>query len=119
MATRGIDRSQWKEFCNQFSRSHRGWLVSVEAFGSEFGAQVGARSLPFEGITAEQTGDGGWRIELMAGYKPTDHVSHRIDQPVKLWLSTLDETDSEVLEIESADQQRILVRFSSAKDARR
>lgn len=118
MATREIDRNGWKEFFDRFSRSHKGWLATIEAFGNEFGAQVEARALPFEGITAEQTADGGWRLELMSGYKPTDHLSHRVDQPLRVWLSTLDETESEVLEIESADGQRILVRFSSAKGAK-
>jgi hypothetical protein len=118
MATTEIESSRWKEFFNQLSRSHRGWLITVEAFGGDFGAQLEARALPFEGVVAELVSGKNWRLELMAGYKPGDHFSHSIDEPQRVWLSSLDETDGEVLGVECADGQRILVRFSTVRNRR-
>jgi len=115
MAAREIERDQWGTFFDQFSRTHKGWPVTIEVLG-DLGAQIEARALPFEGITSESDGE-NWRFELIAGYKPGDHVSHSIDQPVRVWLSTLGELDSEALEVECADGQKILIRFSTAKVA--
>jgi len=53
MKTKEIPRNEWQEFFDIFSRQHEGWLVTLEIFGSEIGAQVEERGLAFEGIVDE------------------------------------------------------------------
>ena len=53
MSTQEILRNEWAKFFDGFSLRHQGWLVTVEVFGSDIGAQVEARELPLQGITAE------------------------------------------------------------------
>ena len=39
---REVPRGEWAEFPDGFSRQHESWLVTVEVFGEEVGAQVEA-----------------------------------------------------------------------------
>lgn len=79
MATQKIPREKWTEFFDNFSRSHRGWSVTVEGFGSELGAQVEAREMPFEGVTAEVNVRGRDAISVVLGDSPYRHVTHVSD----------------------------------------
>src|SRR5712664_3846445 len=58
MPTQEIPREDWSNFFDVFSRQHEGWLVTLEVFGPEVGAQEEAHQLPFEGISIAS--DGGW-----------------------------------------------------------
>ncbi len=51
MPTQEIPRQEWNKFFDSFSRQHEGWLVTLEIFGPEIGAQEEARELPLEGIS--------------------------------------------------------------------
>jgi hypothetical protein len=113
MSIREIQPDQWRTFFDDFSRTHRGWPVIIEVLGPDLGDQIEARALPFEGIFAERR-NGADAIRIMAGYKPSDHISHVVGNPSRIWLSSLADDDAEVVEIECTDQQKALIRFSTA-----
>ena len=114
MKTKEIPRNEWQEFFNIFSRQHEGWLVSLEILGSEIGAQVEERGLPFEGIVVEGDEVKGHEILMMLGARPDDHITHSISNPATVSLEQTDEGADAALAIKSADGVTALLRFRSA-----
>jgi hypothetical protein len=113
MSTQEIARDEWDAFFDSFSLQHRGWLVTVEVSGPDIGAQIEARELPLQGITAELKGGGEERVVILVGDTPEQHVAHTIFAPTRLMVKRTEEGADEAIEIESADM-KALVRFRSA-----
>lgn len=113
MKTKEIPKNEWPEFFDSFSRQHEGWLVTLEIFGSEIGAQVEERELAFEGIVDEWDEIQGNQIAIMMGAEPGDHITHSIRQPTQVSLEQTDEGADAALAIKSADGVTALLRFRS------
>ncbi len=113
MRTKEISRSEWPEFFDSFSRQHEGWLVTLEILGSEIGAQVEERELPFGGIVDEWDEVQGNEIAIMIGAKPDDHITHSISRPEQVSVEQTDEGADVALAIKSADGITALLRFRS------
>jgi hypothetical protein len=113
MQTREIPKNEWTGFFDSFSRKHEGWLVNLEIFGPELGAQVEQRDLALEGITDECDEVAGNTIMIMTGAKPDDHITHSITQPTAVSLEQTDEGADVALAIKSNDGTTTLLRFRS------
>ena len=113
MKTKEIPKDEWPNFFDSFSRQHEGWLVTLEIFGTEIGAQVQGRELAFEGIVDEWDEVQGNQIVIMVGAKPDDHITHSIDRPIEVSMEQTDEGADAVLAIKSADGVIALLRFRS------
>ena len=113
MKTKEIPKNEWPKFFGNFSRQHKGWLVMLEIFGTEFGAQVQEHELAFEGIVGEGDEIHGDQIVIMVGEKPDDHITHSIARPIQVSLEQTDEGTHAVLAIKSADGVMALMRFRS------
>ena len=113
MKTQEIPRDEWTYFFDSFSRKHEGWLVSLEIFSPEIGAQVEERELALEGITDEWDEKEGNTIMIMTGVKPDDHVTHSIIRPTQVSLEQTDEGADAALAIKSGDGVTTLLRFRS------
>jgi hypothetical protein len=113
MSTQEVFRNDWSNFFHGFSSSHQGWLATIEVLGSELGAQIEGRELPFVGITTESTEPGQDRIALMFGRTPDEHLTHTITGPAHVRLDQAAEGDNETLQIESDGDTTTLVRFRS------
>ena len=113
MSTQEISREAWAEFFHGFSSAHHGWLATIEVLGSEFGAQIEVRELPFEGITADLPKAGRDSIALMVGRTPDQHMTHTIVMPTHVRFDQTEEGANESLQIESASEATTLVRFRS------
>lgn len=113
MRTREISRSEWPEFFDSFSRKHEGWLVTLEIFGTEIGAQVEERELALEGIVAELDEVKGDQIAIMIGARADDHITHDISRPTQVSLEQTDEGADVALAIKSVDGVTALIRFRS------
>lgn len=114
MKTQEIPKTEWSEFFDSFSRKHEGWLVSLEIFGTEIGAQVEERELALEGITVEWDETGSNTIIIMTGVKPDDHITHSVTRPTQVSLEQTDEGADAALAIKSGDGVTTLLRFRSA-----
>jgi len=114
MKTKEIPKTEWPKFFDSFTRQHEGWLVNLEIFGSEIGAQMAERQLTLEGITDERNGTDGNTIIIMMGAKPNDHITHSITYPTGVSLEQTDEGADMALEIKSKDGATALLRFRSA-----
>ena len=114
MQTKEIPKDEWSGFFDSFSRKHEGWLVSVEIFGPEIGAQVEQRQMALEGITDEWDEVGGNTIMIMTDAKPEGHITHSITHPTAVSLEQTDEGADAALAIKSDDGTTTLLRFRSA-----
>lgn len=110
MATRQIERGHWKQFLEDFSRSHEGRAVSVKAFGPGTGDHQEARELPFAGFEAEIEGAG--HIIVMLGTDKNDHASHSVNAPVQVWHKSGHDEPDEVVELRSEDGVALIIKFS-------
>lgn len=111
MQTKQIPKSEWAAFLNRFSRQHEGWLVKLEIFNPEFGAQVEEIGLVLEGLTGEAEGN---TIMIMAGNTPEDHVTHSISNPTEVSVEQTDQGADAALSIKSADGTTALLSFRAA-----
>ncbi len=117
MATQEISRDDWTTFLDRFSQQHEGWLVTLEVFAPDIGAQEEARELPLEGISAALKDSEPKTIAISLGKTPEVHVTHTITEPTRVWLEQTPQGANAALEIESADGAKTLLRFRSALPA--
>jgi hypothetical protein len=110
MRTREIPRTEWVSFCNNFSRSHEGWGVTLEVFGSEIGDQIEERALFLAGLTAEVS-ERGDHVAIMLGGKPAGHVTRQISAPTAIELELGEDGTNRALQIKSADGTATLLRL--------
>jgi hypothetical protein len=114
MKTKEIPKTEWPKFFDSFTRKHEGWLVNLEIFGSEIGAQVAENQLTLEGITDESDDMEGNTIIITMGAKPNDHITHSIKCPTAVSLEQTDEGADMALAIKGEDGATALLRFRSA-----
>ena len=100
MVTREIPPGEWKDFFDEFTRRHEGWLVTVEIFG-EMGAQVEAEERPLKGIFAERK----------KGSSEIETFTHVVAHPSSVRVEETSEGAESALEIRSKDEGTTLVRF--------
>jgi hypothetical protein len=111
--TTQIARNEWPSFFDGFSRQHEGWLVTLEIFQPDIGAQVEERDLALEGVTAELGNGDKDKIEIMIGGKPNQHVTHTVLNPVEVSLEHTEDGANHALAIKSADDALTLLCFRS------
>ena len=114
MQTREIPKSEWPAFLNRFTSRHQGWLVNLEVFGPDFGAQVEGTGLVLEGLTDECNEMNGNTITIMAGKNPDDHVTHSISRVTEVSLERTDTGEDAALSIAEEDGTRTLLTFPLA-----
>jgi len=113
MKTKEIPKNEWPKFFDNFSRKHEGWLVTLEIFGLELGAQVQERELVLAGIVDDWDEIHGNQIVIMLGEKPDDHITHSISRPTQVSVEKTDGGADVALAIKSADGVMALLRFLS------
>jgi len=109
IVTREIPPGEWKEFFDEFTRRHEGWLVTVENFG-DLGAQVEAHDRPLKGIVAERR-EGSSEIEILTGDSPDETLTHVVAHPTRVQVEETAQGAESALEIQSRDEGTTLVRF--------
>lgn len=111
MQTKQIPKSEWAAFLNTFSRQHEGWLVKLEIFNPDLGAQVEQTGLALKGLADEWDDAKGNTIMIMAGNELDDHVTHSISNPTEVSLEQTDDGADVALSIKSADGTTALLSF--------
>jgi hypothetical protein len=111
-----IARTEWQSFLDGFSRRHEGWLMTLEVFQPEIGAQVEGHDLALEGLTAELGNRNGGKdkIEIMIGGEPHQRVTHTVLNPVEVSLEHTEDGANHALAIKSADDAMTLLCFRPA-----
>lgn len=110
--THEIPRSEWSGFFDACSLRHDRRLVTVEVLSPEIGAQVEAKSISFEGISADLKSAEN-RISIHLGETGGATLTHIISDPTRVQLerSVLELATVETLQVESESGATTLVRF--------
>lgn len=117
MITREVPKQDWNVFFEDFSRRHRGWIVTLEETGEDIGVQEAAIRLPLVAITADLK-DRENCLAIILGGKPGADINHFINQPVRVWARSSDLEQYDAVEVESEGGRKTLLhfRFVSAQD---
>ncbi|MCM3904486.1 MAG: DUF5335 domain-containing protein [Pyrinomonadaceae bacterium] len=114
MKTQEIPRDEWTRFFDNLSRRQEGWQVTLEVFGPDIGDQIEERHMFLAGVAAEVAGEanGGDKIEIMMGGKPSGHVTHVITAPILVEIQQTDLGIDSALRIKAADGTTSLLHLS-------
>jgi Family of unknown function (DUF5335) len=110
--TREIQREDWPDFFDGFSRRHAGWLVTIELLDKEIGDQIEVENKALKGIVAESRRDPKV-IDIFVWNKPNEDSAHIIDKPTHVWVEENAEGAEAALEIVSEDHGTTLLTFKS------
>jgi hypothetical protein len=111
MPVHEIPRAQWVDFCDSFSRQHRGGRVTIEVVPPGERPRVEARELPLQGLTADLGKSGTDAISVRAGQDDNGHVTHTSTHVRHLRFQETDAGAQEGIEIETQDGTLTRVRF--------
>jgi hypothetical protein len=106
--TREIERKEWPDFFDAFSRRHEGWLVTIEVLDEELGAQIEVENKALKGIVVERKGDPKV-IDIFVWNQPDEDSCHIIDRPTRVWVEETGEGADAAIEIESEDHATTLL----------
>ena len=62
--TRDIPSSQWRDFFDEFNRTHRAWRATVESAVPGDGVRVRAVERPLHSVSSEMEADGVARLDI-------------------------------------------------------
>lgn len=112
MPTRRIPPEEWTSFLDSFSRSHAGWLTTLEIVSEKAPAQVEARNLPLEGVVGD-TGGGEPRISIFLGWEGRTRLTHAVVSPTVLRFDQAETGADRGLEMVAGDGAKTILRFAS------
>ena len=101
MRTRSIDEERWKTFADRFSRSHDGWVASLQIRDGD-STRTEVEERPFRGATVEKRSGHGTMI-LTFGYEPEEHFAHIIHEPHAVLVSEAEDGSEASLKIDAGD----------------
>jgi len=109
-----IPKEQWQEFCDEFSKQHEGWLVTVEVVDEtgETDREVLAEEIPMWGITVDEHQD-QTEVSIIAGDQPR-HVTHLIRDPAAIAFEQDEQGAHTGIRINTQDGPSVIVRFRTA-----
>jgi Family of unknown function (DUF5335) len=110
MQTRDIPREQWIRFFDDFSKSHEGWIVTMEVLGADIGDQEEVNNLPLVGISADVKAREN-RVEIIVGGRPDVDLTRFIERPKHIWVKEPRAPGDEAMEIESEDGIKTILNF--------
>lgn len=112
MHLREIPRDDWPDFCEAFTRQHRGWLASllrVDPWG-ESELLVRDRSLDsiFPGAEEPEADEAEVFCVTLNGGEP---AMLAVDAPRRIWVAETDERGHQAVRVDSADGASTVVVF--------
>jgi hypothetical protein len=111
MSHRVIDRSEWTNFVDEFSRRHDGWLISVAMEEGSAPRRYVAHDVPLRGVVAELDDDIS-SMMVFTGYT-TPHATHFVTQATGLEIEETGEGADAALTITDESGARTILEFRS------
>lgn len=119
-----IPREEWVRFCDQFTRQHQGWLVSIGRVATEK-LQGETRTVEGQGeiiesdVTLEEIraahGDTGLEIRVLGSLRP-DRYEYSVANPVALHFLRSAEDEHLGLRVDDESGATTLIHFRSASN---
>jgi hypothetical protein len=113
MSLREIPESRWREFLEQFNRSHRAWLATVDHVGPT-PLHVDAGEHALRSVTPEESAGRIVSIEICFQDDPRAPGAVRIQAPTHISVDETNEGTAQGLEILDAQGGRTQIRFRAA-----
>jgi len=110
-----INRDEWNAFFDALSKRRFEWKTEVEVLSPTIGDQTLNITLPFNGITVEESGE-RTTLNISVGETTGQHQSHNILNPTRVAYLPSAEKRSDVIDIEEADGTKTLIRFIEPSD---
>jgi hypothetical protein len=104
-----VPHEEWKAELDTFTTAHEGWLVSVDVFAPDLGAQPEIDSLPLLGVSADRVRDGD--IAISVARSAVDHFTHVVRGVSRVFIERLDNGATAALLIESIDGIKTVLRL--------
>ncbi len=111
MTVREIDRNNWDEFFESFSRRYRGWLVNVQVAGQDARRRFEAKGLPFQGIAMDDKGTGQDQVSIFMNRELKENLTHIVSRPTRIRLQQNEEGADQGIEVEAGDGTKTIVQF--------
>jgi hypothetical protein len=105
-----IPRETWTEQLNAFTIAHEGWLVSLDVFGGEIGAQPEITNLPLLGVSADRVDHDG-TIAVSVARSATEHFTHIVRGVARIYFEQADDGATAALLVESVDGTRTVLQL--------
>jgi hypothetical protein len=105
-----IPRETWTAQLNAFTIAHEGWLVSLEVFGGDFGAQPEITNLPLLGVSADRVNHDG-TIAVSVARSAVEHLTHVVRHVARIYVEQADDGATAALLIESVDGTRTVLQL--------
>ena len=111
MSRRAIDRSEWTDFADAFSRRHDGWLISVAVEEGSAPRRYLTHEVPLRGVVAELDDD----ISSMMVFTgdATPHATHIVEHATGLEIEETGEGADAELTITDESGARTILEFRS------
>jgi hypothetical protein len=118
MISQEIPRHQWQEFCEQFSRQHHDWRVSLGVTNSAVNEEdpeaegrilVVAAEMPLQDISIDRSGEEP-RLTVSVGDR-YDHVTHWVHQPRRVCFQQTDQGAHVGLIVDEETDRTTILRF--------
>ena len=112
MSSVSIPQKQWREFLQEFSRRHHGWLVTVETHDLETAEDVASRFLPLQSIALDLEDEKNPRINVTVRSDEKE-IRHILFRPSEVVLYRSERGDEEAVRVVSINTSTT-VRFRVA-----
>ena len=111
MSRRVIDRAEWVDYVDAFSRRHDGWLTSVAVEEGSNARRYMARDVPLRGVVAELDDDIGSMMVFTGDTTP--HATHFVGHATALEVEETREGADAALTITDESGSRTILEFRS------
>jgi hypothetical protein len=95
-----VPRDEWNDELNTFTTAHEGWLVSLDVFAPDVGAQPEIDGLPLLGVSAERVNHDG-AIAISVARSAVDHFTHVVRGVSRIFIERTHNGATAALLIES------------------
>jgi hypothetical protein len=111
MRRRLIDRAEWAEYLDGFSRRHEGWLVSIATKEGPKPRRYVDRDVPLRGVVAELEDDVSALMVFTGPAAP--HTTHFVGHATRLEVAETGEGADAALTITDESGVRTILEFRS------
>ena len=112
MTRRAIDRAEWANFVDAFSRRHEGWLISVAVEEGSDPRRYVSHDVPLRGVVADLEGDISSMMVFTGDTAP--HSTHFIEHATGLEIDETREGADAALTIADESGARTILEFRAA-----
>lgn len=109
MSRRAIDRSEWTNFVDAFSRRHDGWLINVAVEEGSAPRTYVTHDVPLRGVVAELDDHSGSMMVFTGDTRP--HATHFVEHPAALEVEETREGADAELTITDESGARTILEF--------